>query len=152
MGLAMSGERFELRTEVQIEAPAAKVWETLLDTASYPTWNPFIASVEGPIAEGSEVRIVLTPPGGRESRVAPRIVTLDQECEWRWVRRVGARWLLQAEHFFRLQSVGEQCTRLIHGEDYRGLLVKYLGTAFTQTARGFVGMNQALKARVESDS
>jgi len=38
----------------------------------------------------------------------------------------------------------------VHGEDFKGLLVRFLGQQLTATARGFVFMNQALKRRAEA--
>ena len=52
-------------------------------------------------------------------------------------------------HFFRLVDLGDGRTRFVHGEDFSGILVRLVTPMFTDVARGFVYMNQALKRRVE---
>src|SRR5215210_9363232 len=37
----------ELHSEIEINAPAQRVWEVLTDFASYPQWNPFIRRASG---------------------------------------------------------------------------------------------------------
>jgi uncharacterized membrane protein len=32
----------EIHTEIEINAPAEKVWRVLTDFAAYPEWNPFV--------------------------------------------------------------------------------------------------------------
>lgn len=55
---------FSFRTELRIKAPAAKVWEILIDTSTWPEWNSFI-----PLAEDLDVG-----PGAPED--GPRIFSL----------------------------------------------------------------------------
>jgi uncharacterized protein YndB with AHSA1/START domain len=49
----------ELHSEIEINAPAERVWELLTDFASYPQWNPFIRTISGQPTKGErlEVRI-----------------------------------------------------------------------------------------------
>ena len=41
-----------------IDAPASTVWALLTDADSYGDWNEAVISIEGPIAEGSTVKLV----------------------------------------------------------------------------------------------
>src|SRR5919206_3637792 len=49
----------ELHSQIEIDAPAERVWHLLTDFASYPQWNPFIRSISGEprVGERLEVRI-----------------------------------------------------------------------------------------------
>jgi hypothetical protein len=58
--------------------------------------------------------------------------------------------LFDGEHFFRLEPRGEARTRVVQGEDFSGVLLRFLLPRVTEAARGFVYMNQALKRRVEA--
>ena len=37
----------EVFSEIDIQAPAERVWQVLTDFASYPEWNPFIRRING---------------------------------------------------------------------------------------------------------
>ncbi len=150
MGYSMSGDKLEIRTEIEIDAAASAVWSTLVDFEAYPRWNPFIAAVYGKLQAGERLSILMTPPEGREVRYSPRLLVVEPECELRWLGSLGAKFLFRTEHFFRLQSTGPSRTRLTHGEDVSGMLTRYMGAAITRIARGCVGMNLALKRRVEA--
>lgn len=139
----------QLRTEIEIAAPPAVVWEVLTHTSAYAEWNPFIAQIEGDLTEGSRLNILLTPSGGSEMRIRPRLLQVDAPHELRWRGKLYFSFLFQGEHFFRLEETEDGRTRLEHGEDFSGVLLRFAGGILTKTARSFVLMNQALKRRVE---
>jgi hypothetical protein len=141
----------QLRTEVEILASPARVWEVLTDVASYSDWNPFIKSLEGKLAVGERLRVTFTPLEGSEHTFKPVVTAVEPARELRWRGKLWFGGLFDGEHFFLLSEVDPNRTRLIQGEDFSGILVKYMGPTLTRTARGFVGMNQALKRRVEND-
>ena len=49
-------DRNELRAEIEIDADPDSVWAVLMDFEAYPEWNPFITSIEGSQARGSQLR------------------------------------------------------------------------------------------------
>jgi uncharacterized protein YndB with AHSA1/START domain len=54
----------ELISSIDIEAPAEKVWELLIDFTAYPTWNPFITRAEGTVEVGGRLTLRMQPVGG----------------------------------------------------------------------------------------
>lgn len=137
----------QLRTEIDIAAPPRKVWEVLTNFRAYPEWNPFITSVRGKPRVGQKLEVVMSPPQSREMKFNPEVLRAEPFIELRWRGVLWFDWLFVGEHFFRLEEVDPNRTRLVHGEDFSGWLVKMV--SFTHTTRGFVFMNQALKKRVE---
>jgi hypothetical protein len=138
----------QLRTEVEIEAPAREVWRVLADFRAYPQWNPFITQISGQLMAGQRLAVTLGSSEGRQWNVSPTLLVVEPERELRWVGHLWIKGLFDGEHFFSLREVDGK-TRLTHGEDFRGILVKFMRGTLTDAARGFVGMNQALKRRVE---
>lgn len=53
----------ELRSEIDIGAPAERVWEVLTDFEALPEWNPFLIRASGRLVEGERIEVVLQPPG-----------------------------------------------------------------------------------------
>lgn len=47
---------------VEIDAPAALVWEVLVDYARYPEWNPYTVQVETTLEIGSVIDLYLPDP------------------------------------------------------------------------------------------
>jgi hypothetical protein len=142
----------QLRTEVEIAACPSRVWAVLTDFAAYPSWNPFIASIEGDLRSGARLRVAVSLHDGTELRWRSRVRVCVPPSELRWT---ACRWLpnlLSLEHLFLLKPAGEGRTRLVHGEDLSGWLLEYLGDRITLTVRGMVHMNEALKARAEATS
>jgi hypothetical protein len=140
----------EIRTELEIAAPASEVWRVLTDLPRYGEWNPFITEIAGDLVEDGKLRVLLSLPEGRDLRLAPRLVRCEANRELRWRGHLLFPGLFDGEHFFRLEAASEQRTRFIQGENFSGILLRFAGTSITRAARGFVYMNQALKRRVES--
>jgi hypothetical protein len=140
----------ELRTEIEIARAPSAVWSVLLDFPSYPDWNPFIPMISGEARAGATLEVLLASPSGREMTFHPKVLLVTPEEELRWFGHFLVRGLFDGEHFFRLTKIAEDRTRFVHGENFSGILQKAMTRRLTDTARGFVFMNQALKRRVES--
>jgi len=140
----------EIRTEVEIAAPVARVWHTLTDFADYQEWNPFITQITGELREGTNLTVRLSLPEGRDHEIQPRLLRCQENEELRWRGHLLFPGLFDGEHFFRLEEVEPNRTRFVQGENFTGVLVRFTGNTITRAARGFVYMNQALKRRVEA--
>ena len=141
----------ELRSELDIDAPAARVWDVLTDFSSYPEWNPYIKSIAGEAREGAKLTVRLEPPGRRGMTVKPAVQTVDAPREFRWLGRLLLPRLCDGEHIFELQTNDTGGTRLVQREEFRGVLVSpLLRWVGKSTQRGFEEMNVALKGRAEA--
>lgn len=138
-----------IQTEITIAAPVQKVWQTLLDFDSYPEWNPFI-HIKGAAEVGTNLENTIMLEGRAPQVFKPEVLVVEEQREFRWVGKLFFSGLFDGEHYFILESIDEQTTRLLHGENFRGILVgpimKMIGR---QTIQGFEKMNAALKTRVE---
>lgn len=139
-----------LETSITIQAPAEKVWATLLDFQSYAEWNPFIRSIQGEATVGTYLENTLHLDGQKPQVFRPEVLRVEEEKEFRWRGKLFVKGLFDGEHYFLLKSVDEQTTQLIHGEHFSGLLsaviMRMIGD---QTQKGFHAMNEALKQRCE---
>jgi hypothetical protein len=138
-----------IETEIEIDAPPARVWAVLIDFATYPTWNPFVRRIAGEPSTGARLDVLLGPPGKRPMRFRPTVLRAEPERELRWLGHLLVRGLFDGEHAFELEPLGADRTRLRQSERFGGLLVPLVGGLLAETRRGFVAMNEALKARAE---
>lgn len=81
----------------------------------------------------------------------PTVLVVEPGRELRWAGVVLGRWIFAGEHFFVLDQIGPDATRLVHGERFSGLLGPLImrGPALDATKRGFAAMNDQLKRRAE---
>ncbi|HLL52642.1 MAG TPA: SRPBCC domain-containing protein [Myxococcaceae bacterium] len=137
-----------LQTEHFIAAPPSEVWAVLADFASYGEWNPFMTDARGTAAVGGTLvcTVRAVDGSGKTYRMRGRILECDppRALSWR-----GGTWpLLTGRHYFRLLP-REGGTRLIHGEEFRGLYPWWVGPERVETFRPkYEGINRALAARV----
>jgi hypothetical protein len=139
----------ELRTEIEIAAAPIRVWQALTQLGDYPRWNPFVTEIAGKLAVGERLSITYSFLDGTEIRFRPELTVVRPPEELRWRARLWWRNVFDTEHCVVLSEVRGSQTRLAQVELVTGWAVNYMGRRLTQTARGMVGMNEALKRVVE---
>lgn len=149
MSLTEFGEKLELRSEVEIRASSATIWQVLTDFPGHQRWNPFWAKIEGQVEPGSRIVLSITPPSSDSMRLRRRVLVCEPGVELRWTGRYGWGWLLRSEQYFRLTDSGEGRTRLAVGENLRGPGVTGNSRTTLNIVRGQALMNQALKRHIE---
>lgn len=138
-----------IETEIAIAAPAARVWAVLCDFAAYPDWNPFIREIAGQPKKGTQLSVLIVPPGAKGMRFRPRLLVAEPERELRWLGRVLMPGLFDGVHAFRLLPRGSDIL-FQQSETFTGILTALMPTASYDNVRaGFVAMNEALKKRAE---
>jgi hypothetical protein len=140
----------ELRREIDIDAPPSAVWAVLVNTGSYPDWNPFIRRVSGDLRRGAKLGVRIEPPGRRGMTFKPTVLNLENERELRWLGHFLLPGLFDGEHIFRIEALGEGRTRFTQAERFSGILVRAFRTTLDKTELGFEHMNTALKAQAEA--
>jgi hypothetical protein len=138
-----------IETEIDINAPAAKVWAVLTDFEHMPLWNPFITAIAGELAPGQRLTVTIRPPGKSGMTFQPTLLKVAPERELRWLGHFIVSGILDGEHYFLLDPLDTERTRLTHGESFSGLLVGFLQGTLDATETGFNAMNAALKRQVE---
>jgi hypothetical protein len=140
----------EIRTEIEINAVAERLWRMLTDFAAYPEWNPFIVEISGEAREGARLTARLRPPGTRGWTFRPVILRADAPRELRWRGRLGLKYIFDGEHIFTIEAIAENRVRFVQREIFSGLLVPFLAHMLDdKTRQGFKDMNRWLKKRAE---
>jgi hypothetical protein len=137
-----------IETNIEINAPAVRIWAILTDFAQMSSWNPFIKSISGNLAQGARLSVYIVL-GKFGMRFKPTVLTVQPERELRWLGRLLIPGVFDGEHYFLLEPIGENQTRPTQGEKLSGLLVGLLSSALSVTEVGFKDMNIALKEEAE---
>ncbi|WP_394621382.1 SRPBCC family protein [Lentzea sp. JNUCC 0626] len=137
---------------VEIPAPAAFVWDVLLDYPHYPQWNPYTLAVSTTLEVGSPIDLTLPRPDGGEGTFLSR----------EFIRVVAPPTLLRydtGETFPGLLGVRDQVITPLGADrcSYRTFEMftgKYADAVFAAQGayvkQGFDSVAHALVARVEA--
>ncbi|UXP33404.1 SRPBCC domain-containing protein [Reichenbachiella agarivorans] len=135
----------QIVSEININASPEKIWAILMDFKAYPEWNPFVKSISGDPVVGKHIHVVL--PG---MKFEPEVLVLEENREFRWKGKLLVKGLFDGEHYFVLEVMGDGVTRLLHGENFSGMLVPLFKKRLEgETLESFKAMNQGLKERAE---
>lgn len=134
-----------IHTEIVIDAERQKVWDTLAATQRYPRWNPYHVRIDGPLSIGETLHVTIHKPDGNVVEIDPQVRRIIPRRELTWGG--GIRHLFTGEHVFLLETVDTNKTRLIHKEQFRGILIPF--AKLEGIEEGYMVMNAALKREVE---
>ena len=139
-----------LHTETVIAADPARIWEILTDFAGYRDWNRSIPHAEGIARAGTVLRVTIRWPGLRPSRYQLEVLAAEPEHELRWLGHFGRTGLMDGDHRFVIEPLGERRCRVIQIEHFAGWLVPLFAPWLKKNVlSGFELMNSALKERAE---
>jgi len=142
----------EIKTEVVIEASVENVWQTLTDFSSYGEWSEFILAVKGHLSEGEQLHVELGSGKKAQDKFSPVVIKLRPGSELRWRGDLISQLLFSGEHYFVLQEIDHNRTRMIHGEVFSGLLAPMVWKFVEPKVKlGFPSFNQSIKLRSENN-
>ena len=138
-----------IRTEALIPAAPDRVWAVLANFDRYAEWNPLNIKAAGQARLGAKVPMTflnLAKPGSTLDQTVT-VVACEPGRSLAWSGWVPL--LFKGRHHFTL-TAEEAGTRVLHGEDLKGLIPMTFTRA--QIARDFIpaydALNVALAARV----
>jgi hypothetical protein len=131
------------RAEITIAAPPEKVWAVLMDTQSYPDWNPTFVAVSPPYALGAKISSRVVKPDGAFIDMTPTVTALVTNRELR--QSGGLPGVLTYNHAWLLAPVhGGTHVRQIDVD--RGGFLWFWDSSWVEPA--YQRANEALAARV----
>ena len=138
----------QYHTDIIIHQSRAKVWEFLTDFAQYPDWNPLVGRLEGKMQVGEKIATFIVP---LNKTFYPVLLQYEPEQELVWQGVQGAKFLLAGKHYYRLESLGEEETKLYHGEYFTGLFSHFIAKKLlNKMYQTFLKHNEILKKRLEN--
>lgn len=114
--------RQTITTSIDIDAPAGQLWQLVGTLECYAGWNS--ATVFRTPAKAGRIQLMRVKLGGLWLPVPVLIQHCDQHNGLRWIG--GIPGLITGSHYFCIEPVDAQRSRLVQGEDFTGLLVPLL--------------------------
>jgi uncharacterized protein YndB with AHSA1/START domain len=97
--------RKELRSEIEIDAPPERVWESLIDSPDIP--QP-VRSAIGERRVGEQLKVHLKPRGGRGATFRIKLLRVEPGRELRWRGHLWVRGLFDGEHTFEIKPLSDR--------------------------------------------
>jgi hypothetical protein len=111
----------ELRSEIEIQASAERVWQILTDFANFPKWNPFIRLANEEPRIGARLEVFLQPSGARGMTFKPEVLKAEPNRELHWLRHLLVPGLFDGEHIFTIEPLGANRVRFVQREIFHRL-------------------------------
>lgn len=139
-----------ISAEVDIDAPAERVWDILVDLDRYPEWNPFTTKVESTLRVGERAVLHVQMRPDKAVVQVENVTTYEPGVRLCWGMKLGARFLLAANRCQVLNPLPRGGTRYYTCDEFHGALVPLVLWLYgVDIQRGFNGVAQALKHRAE---
>jgi hypothetical protein len=139
-----------MHAEVEIRAPAARVFGILGDVERYHEWNPFFTEGHGCVAEGDSLELTMAPVGQSPTKFSPRVLEVRPGERLVWRGRLLVAGLFDGTHTFVIRPVDSERVRVSQDESFSGILVPFVG--LSPYRAGWEKMNEALKRRAEGSA
>jgi hypothetical protein len=138
------------QSTVEIEAPPDAVWAVLVDGAQWPQWDSGVLSLDGPIAPGAKLKIIIAANPGRAFPLTVTDFRPGSSMTWSGGMPLG---LFRGVRQYRLtQRPGGLGTTFLVREEYTGALLPLIWRTMPDLQPSFDQFARGLKARVERDS
>ncbi len=138
----------QITTEIELSFSPEQVWQVLVKLEEYHNWNPFIIRSKGKVIAGQQVENTMLN-GPQEISFKPQILNVEVNRYFDWIGHLWIKGIFDGHHYFKLEPMAKG-TRLIHGENFKGILsgliLKKIGV---QTRQNFIRMNEALEAELK---
>jgi uncharacterized protein YndB with AHSA1/START domain len=135
----------EFSTEIDIEAPPERVWSVLVDTANWPSFDPFSDGVEGSPVLGQRVKVFSKLSPGRAFPVT--VTALDRPHRMVWSDGMPFG-LFRGERTYTITPRGTG-SHFTMQEVFTGPMLKLIGKSLPDMTESFQAFAKGLKDKSE---
>lgn len=137
---------YQIHTQIDIDAPASVVWDTLTDFDNYG-WSSSFKGLDGPVEVGATVTATFVV-SGKTRTIEHELIEVEPGVQWAWsdVFMLG----MADYHVYRVEPIDETRSRFIQRDRPHGgagpLLARFMARSFYRMYETF---NAELKAEAE---
>lgn len=135
-----------ISTAIHIDAPARRTWELLTDFDLYPHWNPLVRRINGTLAPGERLELVMELPEIPPFRLHPVIETMTPDRKLAWQSRLAIPGILSWRYCFLIEQLTPEQQRFSQVMTFTGLLAPLFAPVMRRfLLAGAEQMNRALR-------
>jgi hypothetical protein len=132
------------RVDVNVRAPADRIWAVLTDAKGFPRWNSTVASIEGEIREGARLRMRVP---GTDRIFTPRVSGVVPNERMTWAG--GFSPVFKGVRTFELRPRGDGTTDFTMAERFSGLMLPLVRRSFPDFGPVFARYADDLRREAE---
>lgn len=140
-----------VKTEIEILAPPAKVWEIITDIDKWQEWSPTINGSQGEASVGSSLSItMMSKEAGKDGpKYSPTIIELKEPNYFHWRAHMIAGFIFTNDKIIELEQT-DTGTKVTHTETFKGLMTALMRGQMDKGVPPMLNMmNDALKQLAE---
>jgi len=135
------------RVEINVHAPADRIWMLLTDAKGFPRWNSTVADIQGEIRDGAALRV--RAPG--TNRVfTPTVSGFVPNQRMTWTGGVSP--IFKGVRTFELHARGDDSIDFAMAERFSGLLLPFVRASLPDFGPIFARYAADLKREAERQS
>lgn len=136
---------YQVHTQIDIDAPASVLWDTLTDFDNYE-WSSSFKGLSGPVEEGSTVTAAFVV-SGKDRTIDHELIEVEPGVQWAWsdVFMLG----MADHHIYRVEPIDEERSRFIQRDRPHGGAGFLLGRVM---ARSFFKMYETFNAELKAEA
>ena len=131
---------------VIINATPERIWKLLTDAPDYPSWNPSVERIEGTIAPGETIKVIVKVNPGRAFPVKVTEFQPGKRMVWSGGMPLG---LFKGERTYTLEPGAGGTTHFTMREEYTGPLLSMVWKSIPDLGPSFEAFATGLKAGAE---
>lgn len=150
---SQSQNLMEIESEIEISAPANKVWQVITKIENWSDFNPAIGASNGVAKLGSVHSVIMRGenPGEVGPAYTPKIISFEDGKSYRWRAVMGAGIIFTNDKVFELQA-SETGTLLKHKEVFNGMMLPLMKDFMQKGVPPILDeMNKAFKTEAEKE-
>lgn len=136
---------YQVHTQIDIDAPAAVVWDTLTDFENYG-WSSSFKGLDGPVMPGAAVTATFRMMG-RDQTIDHTLIDVEPGVQWAWSDTFAFG--MTDEHLYRVEPVDERHSRFIQRDRPHGGMAVVAGR---YAARSFRKMYEQFNAELKAEA
>ena len=138
----------EFSATTTIHARPEAIWAILLDTPSYPQWDPYCDKIEGEVAVGNKIKAFTKLSPGRAFPVKVTQLDTNRQMTWSGGMPLG---LFKGERTFTLVPAGDDAIEFTVREVFSGPMLKLIAKSLPDMTEPFEQFVAGLKQRAEDN-
>lgn len=137
----------EFRATITIKASPEAVWSVLVDTSSWPEWDPNCEKIVGDVALGTKLKAFTKLAPGRTFPVTVSELEHPTKMVWQGGMPLG---LLRGIRTFELEAAEDGSTQFSVRESFSGPLLAVIKGSLPNMTLPFQQFVEGLKSQVEA--